>query len=449
MQIITIIDYLLLPLYLYVFYIIIRKRSINYTDASLRKIFITAFTLRMVGSIIYSLMIQYYYGYGDSFTFYTGSNFLREQVLQDIGNISYFFAPAKDVGKWYEMTADNTYYTGYVSTESNLFVMKLAAIVSLLSFNKFLIISLFFGLFSFAGQWKLFQVFNEVNQGKNQKLMAYAVLYTPALWFWASGLMKDSVCLGAVGFIVAILYKMFIKKEKTLKDIIFLVFLIYLVYSIKSYIIIVLAVSIGTFVFARFMINIRNVVFKGILTLLFFFVAVIGAYVANLEEQLQILVEESKAQVDSYQKNYNATNTEDERTRGSVESKEIDASVTGMVLYSPTAIFTCLFRPFLWESRKVMILFTALESTLLLLCTLYLFFRTRLLGFFRIIISDEFVLFAFLMSMLFALIIGFTTYNFGTIVRYKTILLPFYYFLLVQVYSIQKNREQSKIIASY
>ena len=68
MQHITIIDYLLLPVYLYIFYIIVRKRSVKYTDAGLRKIFLTAFFLRMFGSFAYSMMVQYYYGYGDSFT---------------------------------------------------------------------------------------------------------------------------------------------------------------------------------------------------------------------------------------------------------------------------------------------------------------------------------------------------------------------------------------------
>jgi len=448
MQNITIIDYLLLPVYLYIFYIIVRKRSIKYTDAEIRKIFFTTFWLRMFGSVAYTMMVQYYYGYGDSFTYYLGSNFLRDQLMQDPGNIKYFFAPAQEVGRWYEVTAENSYHMGYVSTASNLFIMKLSALVSILAFNKFLIISLFFGFFSFAGQWRLFLVFNDINKGKNLKLLAYGVLYTPSLWFWASGLMKDSICLGAIGFIVAILYKVFLKKQFSLKDILFLVILVYTVYAIKSYIIIVLAVSLATFIFARFMITVKNIVVKGLLTLIFFFASVVGAYVSNLNEQLQILAEESKIQVDTYQKNYGNSNAEDERTSGTVETKEIDASVTGMILHSPAAIFTCLFRPFIWESRKIMVLFTALESSLLLFCTLYLLFKTRVLGFVRILFSNEYVLFSLILSLLFALIIGFTTYNFGTIIRYKTILLPFYYFMLVHIYTIiQKYKSPDKIIA--
>lgn len=444
MQIINVFDYLLLPVYLYIFYIIVRRHSIKYPDARFRKIFYTAFVLRMLGSVVYSLMVQYYYGYGDSFIYYLGSNFLREQVLQDPGNISYFFEPAREVGKWYELTADISYASGYISTSSNLFVMKLAAFVSLFTFNKFLIISLCFGFFSFAGQWKLFQVFNELNEGKNLRLMAFGVLYTPSIWFWASGLMKDAVCLGAFGFIIALLYKCFIKKRYSIKDMLFLAFLIYMVYVVKSYVVIVLVVSLGTFIFSRFMIGVKNIVFKSTLILVFLIGTIITAYIFNFENQLETLAEESIAQVDTFQKNYTKVNAEDERTSGSLQAREIDASVTGMITHSPVAIFTCLFRPFLWESRKIIILLTALESTILLFCTLYLLFRTRIVRFFLAILRNEYILFAFIVSMLLALIIGFTTYNFGTIVRYKTILLPFYYFMLVQIYTNEKIRAKAK-----
>lgn len=270
MQYITIYDFLLLPVYLFIFYILVKRRSLKINDLELRKIFLIAFGLRMFGSVAYSFMVQYYYGYGDSFTYFTGSRFLTEQVKLDLNNIKYFFAPAKEVSEWYKFEAENNYYTGYLATASNLFVMKLAALISLVSFNKFLIISIFFALFSFAGQWKLFRVFHDINKGEHTKLLAFAVLYTPSIWFWGSGLMKDSVCIGATGFIIAILYKNFIKKQFALKDMLLLVVMFYIVNIIKSYIAIILLVGLATFIFARFMLAVKNIIFKAILIIIFF-----------------------------------------------------------------------------------------------------------------------------------------------------------------------------------
>ncbi|MBK8495654.1 MAG: hypothetical protein IPL50_11990 [Chitinophagaceae bacterium] len=297
-------------------------------------------------------------------------------------------------------------------------------------------------MFSFAGQWKLFRVFHDINKGENTKLLAFAVLYTPSIWFWGSGLMKDSICMGAAGFIIAILYKNFVKKQFALKDMFVLAIMAYILNTTKSYIALVLLVGLATFIFARFMLAVKNIVFKALLITIFFFAAITLAFVFNFDEQLQELAEESSQQVESFQKNYNAVNDDDARSKGMVEIEEIDASLGGILLQSPVAIFTCLFRPFIWESRKLIILFNSLEATLLLVCTLIILFKTRLFGFFRYIFNNEYVLFCFIVSMLFGLVIGLTTFNFGSMARYKIILLPFYYFMLVHIYTLNlvKNK---------
>ena len=237
MQYINVFDYLLLPVYLYIFYIIIKKNSVKYTDVNLRKYFFISFYLHMFGAIAYALMVQYYYGYGDSFVFYYGSDFLSTQVMHDGSNIKYFFKSAAEVRSWYNTEVGDISYAGYFGIASNLFIMKISAVLSIISFNKYLIITLFFGLFSFAGLWRLFLVFNHINKGKELKILAWAILFIPSVWFWGSGLIKDSVCIGSIGFIVHFLYKLFIKKEFSVKSIIALVALIYLVSIIKSYII--------------------------------------------------------------------------------------------------------------------------------------------------------------------------------------------------------------------
>ncbi len=446
MQYISVIDYLLLPVYLYLFYLIVRRRSVKYTDTNLRKYFFTAFWLRMLGAVLYAMMVQYYYGYGDSFIFYYGGDFLHTQVVQDPGNFAYFFKPAKEVKAWFDFEVGDINYSGYLGVASNLMVMKISALASFLSFNKYLIITLFFGLFSFAGQWRMFLVFKDINKGKQLKYMAWAILYMPSLWFWGSGLIKDSVCIGGIGFIIHYLYKFFIRKEFSVIDFLSLIFFVYIVNAVKSYIIIVLAVSLATFIFYKFITPFKNIVIKGFIIVLFAFSLAVVAFVTNFSDQLQTLAEESKVQVDSYQKNYQSVQGEDDRSRGSVESVEIDASVTDLILHSPVAIFTCLFRPFIWEIKgKIFILFSSLEAMFMLFCTLFLLFKLKLFGFLRVIFNSPYILASFTIAILFALLIGFTTYNFGTMARYKIILLPFYFFTLVSMYTSYREKKDMKI----
>jgi hypothetical protein len=441
MQYITVFDYLLLPVYLYIFYIIIKKRSVRYTDPELRKYFFVSFYLHMFGAVAYALMVQYYYGYGDSFIFYHGSDFLSTQVTQDPGNIKYFFKSAAEVKSWYDFEVGDLSYAGYFGIASNLFIMKISAVLSLISFNKYLIITLFFGLFSFAGLWKLFLVFKDINKDRELKILAWAILFVPSIWFWGSGLNKDSICIGCIGFIIHFIYKLFIKKEFSIKRIIALAVLIYLVSVIKSYIIIALVVGLSVFIFYKFVTPFKNIVIRAFIISAFLFAVMIVAFITNFSDQLQLLAKESMVQIDSFKRNYDAVQNEDERSRATLEIKETDLSLAGIIANSPVKVFTCLFRPFIWESRKVFILLGALESLLLLCCTLFVMIKLKFFGFFREIFNNPFVLVSFIISIFFALIIGFTTYNFGTMARYKIILLPFYFFSLVSLYTASKDKK--------
>ncbi len=447
MQYITVYDYLLMPVYLYIFYILIKKSSAKYTDPELRKYFFVSFYLHMFGAVAYALMVQYYYGYGDSFVFYYGSDFLSTQVTQDPGNIRYFFKPAAEVKSWYDFEVGDLSYAGYFGIASNLFVMKISALLSLISFNKYLIITLFFGFFSFSGLWRLFLVFKDINKDRELKILAWTILFVPSVWFWGSGLNKDSICIGSIGFIIYFLYHVFIKKEFSVKSIIALVALIYLVSVIKSYIIIALAVGLSVFIFYKFVTPFKNVVIRAFIIIAFLFAVMIVAFVTNFTDQLELLAEESMVQIDSFQRNYNAVQNEDERSRANLVIKDMDLTIQGMIFQSPVKVFTCLFRPFIWESRKIFILLSAFESLLLLLCTLYMLFKLKFYRFFIEIFNNPFVLVSFIITIFFALIIGFTTYNFGTMARYKIILIPFYFFTLVSLYTTTQDKKKQAVKA--
>lgn len=448
MQYITIYDYVLLPIYLFIFYIIIKRKSLKLADAELGKIFMTAFLLRMLGSVAYSMLVQYYYGYGDSFTYYGGSKFITDQIHANLNNISYFFTDTKDIERFY-LDEGNTDLKGYIAANSSVAVMKLAAVVSFFSFHKFLIISIFFGLFSFAGQWKLFTVFNDITGHKKQKLLAAVVLYSPSIWFWGSGLMKESICMGALGFIVSIIYKSFVKKNIQLADWIVLLPLLYIVYVIKSYIIIILlAAIILTVIFAYFQ-QVKSLLIRIALSIVVGIIIIVSLNFLNFSDQINDLVEESYSQLESFQQSYKQNQDLDETSKAGFEIGNFNASLSSLLAKSPIVIFSCIYRPFLWESRKIIIFLSSLETTLLLLATLYLLVKTKVLKFFLAIFSNRYTFFCLIISLLFALIIGFTTFNFGTMVRYKIALLPFFYFMLFYIYiKLEEPKKENAVIST-
>jgi len=436
MQHIFILDYFLLPLYFAFFIWRVRIMAKKPEASELKKYLFIAFALRMFGSVAYSMVIEYYYGYGDSFTFYDGGTFFTELISKSPSNIYYLFAPFKETSELYN---SSTVASGYFDTPSNNMVMRISGILSYLSFNKYLIIGLFFGFFSLAGQWKLFLVFDDINNHRNRNLLALGILFSPSIWFWGSGLNKDSICLGSLGFIIHIFYQFFIKKKFSLLNAISLVLLIYLVTIIKFYITVIIAIGIAVMIFSLFLQSIKNVVLR--VSMILFSILIIGIILYNSDFSTVIseMAEESTTQIKAFQENYQLLQDTDDRSKAGFDLGEMDPSFTSLLLKSPWVVFTCLFRPFLWESKKVIIFFTSLESTLLLICTLFVMIKLGIIHFFRTILTTPYLLFCFTISILFALIIGFTTFNFGTMIRYKIIFLPFYYFLLINLYCNYKR----------
>ena len=440
MEIITQYDFFLLPLYLFIFYLIVRKKSKKYKSIGLRKTFIIAFVLRMAGSVFYCFLLQYYYGYGDSFGFYQGGNVIYKMIQQDITAVKYLFTPAKDIIAAAKIMGFGDDIPESMPNGSNAFIMKLSAVLSFFTFNKYMLISICFGFFSFIGIWKLFYVFYKLNNKKNVRLLIFFVLYFPSLWFWGSGLLKEPVCVGALGIIVYLFYKNFIEKRFSFRDMLAILFLLVLLTIVKSYITAILLVSFLMALIYSAIRKIKTPVFRIIFIALLLLTVIISLITVDISSYIKSFVDDSVSQIQLFQKGYQSVQEMDDvGSKANYSVSSPDASLESILANSPAVIGTCLFRPFVWESQKAIIFLASLEALFTLLMTLYVIGKSKVLWFFKYIFTDAVLLFCLIFSILFALVIGYTTFNFGTMIRYKIIFLPFYFFLLISVYTKYKE----------
>jgi hypothetical protein len=105
---------------------------------------------------------------------------------------------------------------------------------------------------------------------------------------------------------------------------------------------------------------------------------------------------------------------------------EFDADPLSMLSKAHVAIAATLFRPYLWDVRNVVMLASALENTYIMLLTIFLLFRLKVIGFFSLIGKNPMLLFSVLFSLFFAFSVGIATSNFGSLVRLKIPCIPFY-----------------------
>ncbi|MEO7164373.1 MAG: hypothetical protein ABI041_15740 [Bdellovibrionia bacterium] len=123
---------------------------------------------------------------------------------------------------------------------------------------------------------------------------------------------------------------------------------------------------------------------------------------------------------------------------------EFDGTFRGLIRLAPVAVFTTFFRPFLWESKKMSSLLASLESLVLLFFTIYIIFKSGLISFIKLVLSDPLIMYCFFFSIVFAMFVGASTLNFGTLVRYKIPCLPFYTISLFLIYEKVKEKSVRK-----
>ncbi|MEO6719164.1 MAG: hypothetical protein ABIN67_02320 [Ferruginibacter sp.] len=431
-------DLILFPLYVLLFHIFFRWRRKRIEDPLLKKYHKQGFWIKVLGTLAFTIFYTKLSS-GDSTDLYfaEGAN-IAKMVWDDFSNIKWLFMPGRDFD---QTLLINPYNEGYFASESNFFVTRLVAILSFVSFNSYMVINLFFSMISFSGVWKLYRFFYEQYPHLHKKL-AIAILYLPTFVFWSSGILKDPLCTGLLGWMTYSVYQLLYKKQQILKNIFIAFFSGYIIGIVKSYILVAyLPLFILFLVLSNFSLikraSFRIAAFAGLILfsiLGFFFIS------DKLQEELGNLALDKLAET---VKNQQASfiDMADKAESSFSLGTDFDGTNRSLIKMAPAAVVATLFRPYLWESKKLSTLFSSLESLTLMIFTLYVFFRAGPLTFLVSIFKDPMVMFCFFFSVLFALFVGATTLNFGTLVRYKIPCLPFYVIAMVLILEISKRKK--------
>jgi len=119
---------------------------------------------------------------------------------------------------------------------------------------------------------------------------------------------------------------------------------------------------------------------------------------------------------------------------------EVSYTPMGMLVVFPRAVTVTLFQPFLYEVRNPVMLLSALESTLFLLGTFFVIFTVGPFRFSGYIFNNPFLLMCLVFSVIFAFAVGISTFNYGSLVRYKIPCLPMYGISIMIPYMLNRQR---------
>ncbi len=423
-------DLILAPLYLIVIFGLGRLiKSNNIKQYPEYKYFVKGLWFKIIGVSAFVYIYLFYYGGGDTITYFLGAKAVGNLLLQDF---SKGFAILFNTGSYENSSTSFNHETGfppwhYFDNKYTFLVCRLSAPLYVLGYKSFLITSFLTGVFSYVGIWKFYRLVNILYPG-HYKALAYIILFMPSLIFWGGGIMKDSFMLGATCWITYSFYHVLIIRKKIFWNFCFLVLNLIMVLNCKPYILISLFPGFLFWINSSYLKNIKNtiirvLVFPVLITIfigsgLLIFNSIsdsMGVY-GSLDGAIR------KAQI-----------TQDDLLReyhyggNNYKLDRIDGSVSGLLSSAPLATFTALFRPLPWEIGSPAMVVSAIENTILILFVLYYLIRIGPFRFFRIAFNDAFLTCCLIFSLFFAFGVGIAGTNFGALVRYKIPLIPFFF----------------------
>ena len=435
------IDLILFPLYVLFFSLVFSARRKRIEDPVLKKYQLYGFWIKVLSTlafILFSVIIK-----GDSMSLYypEGIN-IAKLIIKDVSNINLLFVPGKEFDE--NLLADS-FNRGYFSSESNYFIARMVAILSFVTFGSYSCITLIFSMISFSGVWRLYKFFYEQYPHLHKKL-AIAIIYLPTFVFWSSGILKDPICTGMMGWLTYALYNLLIKKQGLIKNSFIVILSAVILGTIKLYILVSYLPFLLLFMVLHYVLTAKHFVTKALIFVAIVIIGVFGIYLltGKLKEEMGgLALDKLTESVKTTQDNF--LNISDQAESSFSLGVTFDGSTTSLVKIAPAAITATLFRPYLWESKKISTLLSSMESLVLMLFTIYVFFKAGPFRFAGGIIKDPMILYCFCFSILFALFVGATTLNFGTLVRYKVPCMPFYIIALILITERIKHKKKDHV----
>lgn len=435
MQYLTIWDLVLTPVYLLLISLLARRqRDKRYPPGNpLRPYFMTGLYLKLGGAIFIGLIYQYYYGGGDTFNYFQHSKIINSALHDSVGTWFKLITrqSVNDHPELYEYASQMYWYRDKASYS----VAAFGALFGLLNGTSYLPISLIFAYLSYTGMWAMYRTFTNIYP-KIYKELAVAFLFLPSTIVWGSALFKDTVCMFSLGWMTYTIFRIFINRDFSLRNLVLLVLSFYLVLLIKLYILMAFLPALMIWLLTTYSGHITNSAMRIIVKTAFVvFSGFAFLYLTQLfAEDLARYSLDNLASTAAITRDWIAYVSE-KQDGSAYDLGTFDPTIGGMLTKFPQAVVVTLFRPFPWEARKVIVLLSAAESVAFLFFTIKAFYRRGLMPTFKLIGKDATLLFCLIFSLVFAFAVGISSYNFGSLSRYKIPCLPFYAaFLVVLLY---------------
>jgi len=368
-------------------------------------------SLRVASGIAMGMLYKSYYGFGDTLGYDSDAMRLALLAGSDFGRY---------INVMWDMSAEPTLAEDLVIHDPRaLFFTKWISLLYLITSGNYWLSATYLSLLSFLASWYLVrEIYAYRPQLRSGALLS--VLFLPSVIFWSSGLIKESLAMSCLYFIVIIFLRLLQHRPVRISQWLVLPFSLWILWGLKYYYLAVLLPVLTTTLLMHLLIlprvNISSKWLRAVTWAILFFIPLSVASVVHPnfypERFLEVILYNYEVFVRISEPN------------DVVHFPTLGADGWSILLNAPKALYSGMFRPFIWEASNALQFLSALENTLLITMFLITLYR------FKYISADRLLLPCLIYCVLLCIFLTLSTPNFGTLSRYRIGFLPFFALLL-------------------
>lgn len=378
----------------------------------LKRIFWPALFARLLGGLCLGWLYRWYYQGGDTFVYFDDASKLSSLARDNfVGYLQALFLNhnLESIGLTLEVPRA-------------LFLTKITSALNVVTGDQYWLTGFYFSLVSFLGAWVLVRtIAAHIPSVRSAAVIAF--LFLPSAVFWSSGLLKESLAMGALFFLVALFLKVWFGERPPVWQYILGLIALLVLWNLKYYYVAVLVpVVVVSFGYRRVVgpkLRSRPVVSVMVWGALFVMPAIVVSFLHpnfNIDRIIAVMVSNNAV--------YNSISSPENLIR----FINLNPSPWSIVLNAPLALFSGLFRPLPWEATSVTAWAAAIENTLLLILLVASLWRLRqgVTSPYRLLIFG-----AIVYVMILCVFLTISAPNLGTLSRYRVGYLPFFVFVIL------------------
>jgi hypothetical protein len=322
----------------------------------------------------------------------------------------------QQMANWYKPWAAATYH-------NNRIIIQFNGLVYLFSFGYYHIHTIFMCFLSLIGLTGIYKTFSPLLKNKTREL-AFAVFLIPSVLFWGSGIFKEGILLFSIGMLIYHLSR-FLFNKPSWNGFGWIVFSSAILSLTKIYVFVAFLPSFLSLILLKWTGN-RHLFLKFLGVHLAVFILAVNAYRLNPEWDILNAMQHKQWSFTSMAQKGNAGSL--------IATRRLKPTTISLIKNTPEAIVNTLFRPYLFESKSLFMVMSAVENVFLISLVLlsFVFFKKPGEESLPLLYTS-----IFFVTCL-ALLIGIVNPVLGTIVRFRIPLLPFFVIFFIALLDKEK-----------